>query len=50
MHHMLGGVRHFIWDLGHGFDRERRMWLARGTLIGSVILTVLIWALALILR
>ena len=50
MHHMLGGLRHFIWDVGQGFDRERRMWLARGTLIGSVILTVLIWALALVIR
>ena len=50
MHHMLGGIRHFIWDFGHGLDRERRMWLARGTLIGSVILTVLIWAFALTLR
>lgn len=50
MHHMLGGLRHFIWDVGHGFDREGRLWLARGTLIGSVILTVLIWALALVIR
>jgi succinate dehydrogenase / fumarate reductase cytochrome b subunit len=50
MHHMLGGLRHFIWDLGYGFDRAQRMGLARATLIGSVILTVLIWALALTLR
>jgi succinate dehydrogenase / fumarate reductase cytochrome b subunit len=50
MHHMLGGLRHFIWDFGYGFDREQRMGLARATLIGSVILTVLIWALALVLR
>ncbi len=20
VHHMLGGIRHFIWDTGHGFD------------------------------
>ena len=50
MHHMLGGLRHFVWDFGHGLDRERRLWLARGTLIGSIVLTVLIWALALTLR
>ena len=50
MHHMLGGLRHFIWDLGYGFDRAQRMGLARATLIGSVILTVLIWAVALTLR
>ncbi|GJE40863.1 succinate dehydrogenase, cytochrome b556 subunit [Methylobacterium soli] len=50
LHHMLGGLRHFLWDFGLGLDRERRMWLSRGTLIGSVALTVTIWALALILR
>ena len=50
MHHMLGGLRHFVWDFGHGLDRELRLWLSRGTLIGSTILTVLIWALALTLR
>jgi succinate dehydrogenase / fumarate reductase cytochrome b subunit len=22
VHHMLGGLRHFIWDMGAGFDRE----------------------------
>lgn len=50
MHHMLGGLRHFVWDFGHGLDRKLRLWLARGTLIGSIVLTVLIWALALTLR
>ena len=50
MHHMLGGLRHFIWDFGHGLDRERRMWLARGTLIASVTATVAIWAVALLVR
>jgi succinate dehydrogenase / fumarate reductase cytochrome b subunit len=50
LHHMLGGLRHFLWDFGLGLDRERRLWLSRGTLIGSVALTVIIWALALILR
>ncbi|WP_375409764.1 succinate dehydrogenase, cytochrome b556 subunit [uncultured Methylobacterium sp.] len=50
MHHMLGGLRHFVWDFGHGLDRDLRLWLSRGTLIGSTILTVLIWALALTLR
>lgn len=50
LHHMLGGLRHFVWDFGHGLDRDLRLWLSRGTLIGSTILTVLIWALALTLR
>ena len=50
MHHMLGGIRHFIWDAGYGFDRDRRLGLARATLIGSITLTVVIWAIALLVR
>ncbi len=46
MHHMLGGVRHLVWDFGHGMEREQRMGMARFTLIGSVALTLLIWAAA----
>src|ERR1043165_9915507 len=22
VHHMLGGMRHFMWDMGHGFDKH----------------------------
>jgi succinate dehydrogenase cytochrome b556 subunit len=36
MHHMLGGIRHFIWDTGYGFDHGGREWLARATIIGSL--------------
>jgi succinate dehydrogenase / fumarate reductase cytochrome b subunit len=43
MHHMLGGIRHFIWDLGHGLGPGDRDRLARYNLIGSVVLTILIW-------
>ncbi|CAM5775622.1 succinate dehydrogenase membrane anchor subunit [Labrys miyagiensis] len=43
MHHMLGGIRHFIWDLGHGLGPGDRDRLARYNLIGSIVLTVLIW-------
>ena len=24
VHHMLGGLRHFIWDMGAGFGKEAR--------------------------
>jgi succinate dehydrogenase / fumarate reductase, cytochrome b subunit len=43
MHHMLGGLRHFIWDTGRGFELKTVEWLVRANLIGSVLLTVLIW-------
>ena len=43
IHHMLGGIRHLIWDLGHGFGPVEREWLAAANLIGSIGLTILIW-------
>jgi succinate dehydrogenase / fumarate reductase cytochrome b subunit len=43
LHHTLGGIRHFIWDLGYGFGPTEREWLARATLVGSVALTILVW-------
>ena len=46
IHHMLGGLRHFIWDFGHGFEATARLRLAQGTLAGSVILTILVWIVA----
>ena len=27
IHHMLGGLRHLIWDTGHGFGPAEREWL-----------------------
>ena len=46
LHHMLGGIRHLIWDAGYGFELPRVEWLARATLTCSVLGTVLIWSLA----
>jgi len=49
-HHMLGGIRHLIWDTGKGFDLgtvDRLSWL---TIIGSVVMTLIIWGLILSLR
>jgi succinate dehydrogenase / fumarate reductase cytochrome b subunit len=43
-HHMLGGVRHFIWDSNHGFSHEARFGLARANLVGGLVLTLIAWA------
>jgi len=45
LHHMLGGIRHLIWDNIIGLEPGERDWLARATLFGSVALTVLLWIL-----
>jgi succinate dehydrogenase / fumarate reductase cytochrome b subunit len=49
MHHLLGGVRHALWDRGLYMDPRGREFLALGTLIGGVGLTLLVWALRAIL-
>jgi len=46
-HHMLGGLRHFIWDMGRGFSEGSRFGLAWFTIFGGLILTGLVWALVL---
>src|SRR5262249_24879998 len=43
IHHMLGGIRHLIWDTGRGFGPQEREWLAMASIIGSISLTILIW-------
>jgi succinate dehydrogenase / fumarate reductase cytochrome b subunit len=48
IHHMLGGIRHLIWDTGHGFGAHEREWLARATLGGSIGLTIVLWGVGLL--
>ncbi len=43
IHHMLGGIRHLIWDAGYGFEANEREALSLATLLGSIVLTVLLW-------
>ncbi len=47
MHHMLGGIRHLIWDTGRGFDLSTVDRLSWGSIIGSLALTAGIWLWAL---
>jgi len=43
IHHMFGGIRHFIWDTGHGFEPKNRELLVWAGLIGSIAATVVLW-------
>ena len=40
---MLGGIRHLIWDTGHGLDKLSIEIFALATIIGSTLLTVAVW-------
>jgi succinate dehydrogenase / fumarate reductase cytochrome b subunit len=44
LHHMIGGLRHFVWDTGRGFDLGTIDTLSWGTIIISLVLSVAIWA------
>jgi len=48
IHHMLGGIRHLIWDIGYGFGPHEREWLTRASLVGSIGLAVMLWAVGLL--
>jgi succinate dehydrogenase / fumarate reductase, cytochrome b subunit len=50
VHHMLGGLRHFMWDLGYGFEKHFTTKLAKASWVVSICLTALIWVIALIVR
>lgn len=50
VHHMLGGIRHFIWDLGYAFDHDARFLLARANLIGSLAITLVLWIIGYAIR
>jgi succinate dehydrogenase / fumarate reductase cytochrome b subunit len=49
LHHMLGGIRHFIWDLGYGFGPNERESLSLATLVSSVTLTIVLWVVGYLL-
>ncbi len=46
MHHMLSGVRHFVWDLGYGFQTGERETMTWAALIGGISLTIVLWVAA----
>jgi succinate dehydrogenase / fumarate reductase cytochrome b subunit len=48
IHHMLGGIRHLIWDTGRGFGPSEREWLVAANLIGSIAITLVLWIVGLL--
>jgi succinate dehydrogenase / fumarate reductase cytochrome b subunit len=49
-HHLIGGLRNFLWDAGVGLDAPLREQLAQMTLIGGAALTVIAWIIAYVVR
>lgn len=50
VHHMLGGLRHLFWDMGYGFEKSFSTKLAKANLIGSILLTLVIWIVGYMVR
>ena len=42
--HLLSGLRHLVLDMGAGYELKLNKSIAIGTIVGSLILTVLFWA------
>ena len=42
--HALSGLRHFVMDIGAGYELSRNKFWANMTLVGSVLLTAALWA------
>jgi succinate dehydrogenase / fumarate reductase cytochrome b subunit len=50
MQHMLGGIRHFIWDTGAGLEKHTASRIAWLTTIAALALTILVWVAGLMAR
>lgn len=44
--HLCGGIRHLIWDTGHGFDLRSIYISGWAVVVASVVLTVLAWVIS----
>ena len=42
IHHAIGGIRHFIWDLGYGFEKKTADRMALFNLVAGLVLTALV--------
>jgi succinate dehydrogenase / fumarate reductase cytochrome b subunit len=47
---MLGGLRHFMWDMGRGYEKHFSTKLAVLTPVVSIVLTVAIWVVGTLAR
>ncbi len=48
--HLLGGIKHLFWDVGHGFEKTFATRIAIFTLFASAAITVLIWIIGYAVR
>ncbi|MFD1327891.1 succinate dehydrogenase, cytochrome b556 subunit [Mycoplana ramosa] len=49
-HHMLGGIRHLVWDTGRGYEKHFSTKVAKAMPVASVALAVLTWIIGYLVR
>lgn len=50
LYHFCNGIRHLVWDLGKGLDMPTAEKSGWAVIIGSILLTAAVWAVALCLK
>ncbi len=48
-YHLLNGIRHLGWDFGYGFELPVMHATGRAVVIGTIVLTVLVWLVGVVL-
>lgn len=48
--HMLGGIRHFVLDIGAGYELSTNKLWSVITMVAALVLTALFWAFILVVR
>lgn len=43
-YHLCNGIRHLVWDAGHGFELKTAEKSAKIVMISAVVLTLITWA------
>ncbi|GGB54888.1 succinate dehydrogenase, cytochrome b556 subunit [Tistrella bauzanensis] len=46
-YHLANGIRHLVWDTGHGFDIKTAEKMGRIVLVATVALTLIAWIIGL---
>lgn len=50
VHHLIGGLRHLVWDTGTALEKDTATRIAKATVVVSVALTLLIWIVGYMVR
>lgn len=50
INHMLGGIRHLVWDTARGLEKHQASKMAVWSAVASIVLTLLVWVVGYAVR